>query len=134
MAIKDAFIPEFDHEMASTRRTLERVPEEKFAWKPHEKSMALGRLASHVAELSSFATTALAHESFDMAPPGGSRRQPLNASTRQELLEVFDKNVTVARAAIDGRAMRSCTKNGLYPKEAKQSSPCRARPCFEPSC
>jgi len=96
MAIKDAFLPEFDHEMASTRRTLDRVPEDKFGWKPHEKSMTLGRLASHVAELPSFATTALAHESFDIAPPGGAPRKPLNASTRQELLEVFDKNVAEA--------------------------------------
>ncbi|MGH9438249.1 MAG: DinB family protein, partial [Terriglobia bacterium] len=93
MALKDALLPEFDHEMANTRRTLERVPEGKFGWKPHEKSTTLGRLASHVAELPGFATITLAHDSFDMAPPGGAKRQPLNASTRQELLETFDKNV-----------------------------------------
>ncbi|HLI29841.1 MAG TPA: DinB family protein [Terriglobia bacterium] len=100
MAIKDAFIPEFDHEMASTRKTLERVPEDKFGWKPHEKSTTLGQLASHVAQLPSFATTALTTESLDIAPPGGSQRQRLNASTRQQLLEAFDKNVAEARTAI----------------------------------
>ena len=49
MAIKDALLPEFDHEMATTRRLLERLPEAEFAWKPHEKSMALGQLAGHIA-------------------------------------------------------------------------------------
>ena len=51
MAIKDALIPEFDHEMAVTRKTLERVPEDKPDYKPHEKSMSMSRLAGHVAEL-----------------------------------------------------------------------------------
>ena len=51
MAIKDALLPEFDHEMATTRRLLERVPEAEFAWKPHAKSMALGQLAGHIANL-----------------------------------------------------------------------------------
>src|ERR1022692_1192793 len=51
MPMSQALLPEFDHEMANTRKALERVPEEKFGWKPHEKSMTLGRLATHVAEL-----------------------------------------------------------------------------------
>ena len=49
MAIAEALLPEFDHEMAVTRRLLERVPEDKFEWKPHPKSMSLGELAMHVA-------------------------------------------------------------------------------------
>ncbi|MGH9377887.1 MAG: DinB family protein [Terriglobia bacterium] len=100
MAIKDAFLPEFDTEMKMTRKCLERVPEEKFGWKPHEKSSTLGKLASHVAQLPSFATMALTTESLDIAPPGGSKRQTLNASARQELLDAFDKNVAEARATI----------------------------------
>ena len=51
MAIADALVPEFDHEMTTTRKLLERVPEEKFEWKPHAKSMSLGQLAQHVATL-----------------------------------------------------------------------------------
>ena len=51
MAILDALLPEFDHEMATTRRLLDRVPEAKFSWKPHEKSMTLGQLSGHLANI-----------------------------------------------------------------------------------
>ena len=51
MALVDALMPEFDHEMSVTRKLLERVPEERFGWKPHEKSYTLGQLAQHVATL-----------------------------------------------------------------------------------
>lgn len=100
MAIKDAFLPEFDLEMGKTRKCLERVPEDKFGWKPHEKSTALGRLASHLAEIPSYGTMVLTTDSMDIAPPGGASRQPLNAKTRQEILDAFDKNIVAARAAI----------------------------------
>jgi len=100
MPISQALLPEFDHEMANTRKALERVPEEKFGWKPHEKSMSMGRLATHVAELMGLVPSALESESFDFAPPGAPPRQPKTAASRAELLEVFDKNVASARAAI----------------------------------
>ena len=51
MPIVDALLPEYDHELATTRRLLERVPEAEFGWKPHEKSMTLGQLAGHVANM-----------------------------------------------------------------------------------
>jgi len=51
MAISDALLPEFDQEMANTRKTLERVPDEKFGWKAHEKSFAMGGVATHLATL-----------------------------------------------------------------------------------
>ncbi len=66
MALRDSILPEFDHEMATTRKTLERVPEDKPEWKPHEKSMSLGRLAGHLAELPSFVATILRDDSFNM--------------------------------------------------------------------
>ena len=100
MPINQALLPEFDHEMANTRKALERVPEDKFAWKPHEKSMTMGRLATHLAELLGFVPTALETESFDFAPPGAPPRQPKTAASRLELLEMFDSNVAAARAAI----------------------------------
>ena len=100
MPMSQALLPEFDHEMANTRKALERAPEDKFGWKPHEKSMTLGRLATHVAELSGWVPTTLESESFDFAPPGAAPFQPKTAGSRAELLEVFDKNVAVARAAI----------------------------------
>src|SRR5271168_1282748 len=101
MAMRDALLPEFDHEMATTRRTLERAPEDKADWKPHEKSMTLGRLAGHLAELPSFGASMFQGDSLDFAPvPGAPPRKPAVMTSRRELLELFDKNVANARAAI----------------------------------
>jgi len=100
MPMSQSLLPEFDHEMANTRKALERVPEDKFGWKPHEKSMSLGRLATHVAELSGWVSNTLESESLDFAPPGAPPYQPLIAASRTALLEMFDKNVAAARAAI----------------------------------
>jgi uncharacterized damage-inducible protein DinB len=101
MAIANALLPEFDQEMAGTRKTLERVPADKFDWKPHEKSTALGGLASHLANLPSWASLALTGDSFDMAPGGVPvRTTPCNSP--QELVETFDKNAAAAREAIAG--------------------------------
>jgi uncharacterized damage-inducible protein DinB len=88
--------------MANTRKALERVPEEKFGWKPHEKSMTLGRLATHVAELTGWIPTTLETESLDFAPPGAPPNRPKTAGSRAELLDTFDKNVAAARSAIPG--------------------------------
>ena len=71
MTISKALLAEFDQEMANTRKTLERVPDGKFAWKPHEKSMPLGNLAVHVATLPSWAVQTVNQDSLDLAPEGG---------------------------------------------------------------
>jgi len=102
MAIRDAFLPEFDYEMALTRKMLERVPEGDPDWKPHQKSMTISRLAGHLADISGYAVMVIQEESRDVAPPGGSKRQPTVMTSRAQLLEVFDKNVAAARAAIAG--------------------------------
>ena len=102
MKISEALLPEFDHEMANTRKTLERVPEDKFSWKPHEKSMTLGRLAVHVAEIPTWAAHTIEMDSLDVAPPGAPPYQPPKADTRKDILDLFDKTVTSARAAIAG--------------------------------
>ena len=93
-------LPEFDMEMANTRKTLERIPEDKFGWKPHEKSMTLGRLAGHVAEMPAWAVPTVDRESLDIAPPGAPPYEPPKLTTRQDVLDLFDKNITDARAAI----------------------------------
>ena len=102
MALRDTILPEFDHEMATTRRTLERVPEDKPDWKPHEKSMTMARLAGHLAELPSFVATALRDDSFNIRPAGGSSpsRQPLVMTSRKQLLEDFDRNVAELRTTL----------------------------------
>jgi uncharacterized damage-inducible protein DinB len=104
MAIRDALLPEFDQEMATTRKMLERVPEDKPTWKPHEKSMPMGRLAAHIAELPGWAATSLTMDSFDFAPPGAPPMQPAQMTSRAQLLELFDKSAATARAAIAAAA------------------------------
>jgi uncharacterized damage-inducible protein DinB len=101
--IAEMFLPEFDHEMGTTRRVLERVPDGNMEWRPHAKSMTLGRLASHLAELPAFAERILRHESFDIAPrEGASTYKPQSLATRQEILDLFDHNVAAAREIIAG--------------------------------
>ncbi|MGH9863192.1 MAG: DinB family protein [Candidatus Acidiferrales bacterium] len=102
MGMNQALLGEFDHEMANTRKTLERVPEDKFSWKPHEKSMTMSRLASHLAEIPSWTVNAMESESLDLAPPGAPPYQPPNPKSRKEILDLFDKNVAAARAALGG--------------------------------
>jgi uncharacterized damage-inducible protein DinB len=100
--IAEMFLPEFDHEMATTRKVLERVPDGKMDWRPHPKSMTLGRLASHIAELPNFAGGTLTQESFDIAPREGSSYTPQSFATRQEILDAFDHNIAAAREVIAG--------------------------------
>lgn len=92
----EAFVAEFDSEMARTRKELERVPDGKFAWKPHPKSTAMGNLASHIASLAGFGDALLKMDSIDVTKRGA----PFVAKTQKELLEVFDKNVATSRAAV----------------------------------
>jgi uncharacterized damage-inducible protein DinB len=98
MAIKDSLLPEFDSEMATTRRVIERLREDKYDWAPHEKSMKACRLASHIAEMPVWGTISISQDSLDLA--GG--HQPFNASSKAELLEAFDRNVAECRKAIEG--------------------------------
>ena len=102
MGISDAMLPEFDQEMAGTRKTLERVPEDKFGWKPHEKSGSMGWLAAHLANLPSWASYTIDQDAQDLAPGGVPVPQPAPPKSRRELLEMFDKNVVAARATIAG--------------------------------
>jgi uncharacterized damage-inducible protein DinB len=100
MAIRDALLPEFEMEMANTRKTLERVPDDKLSWKPHPKSGAMGWLASHLADLAGWATMAIQQDSVDIEPKGVPMQPPPPPKTSKEILEKFDNNVKQARAAI----------------------------------
>jgi len=110
MPLSEALLPEFDQELAGTRRTLERVPEEKFDWKPHEKSPTMGWLASHLANLPSWAVLGIERESFDLAPPDGPPPRTPQAKSRAELLETFERNRDAARAAIAGASDETLLK------------------------
>jgi uncharacterized damage-inducible protein DinB len=102
MTLREMLLPEFDEEMPPTRMTLERVPEEKFGWKPHEKSMTMLRLASHLAELPNWAVVTITQDSLDIAPKDGTTYPRPKVNSRQDLLDAFDKNMVAARAAIAG--------------------------------
>lgn len=110
MAFSDALLPEFDHEMANTRKSLERIPEAKLAWKPHKKSMTMGDLANHLAVMPSWAVETITKDSLDVAPPGGPPYESPRASSRNALLEMFDANVAAARAAIAGASDEHLSK------------------------
>ena len=97
MSISQALLPEFDQEMANTRKMLERFPDGKGDYKPHPKSMALGRLAGHVAELPMWAKTTLEVEVLELNPG----MQPTVATSRQQVLDLFDKSVAEARPMIE---------------------------------
>src|SRR5947208_10799527 len=99
MPISQTILPEFDHEMANTRKTLERVPDDKFSWKPHEKSSSLGGLATHLANIPSWTAMTFDRDELDISPNGDPYRLE-EAKSRAELLEAFDKNVASARAAL----------------------------------
>ncbi len=101
MAIKDSLLPEFDQEMATTRRVLERVPEGKSDWRPHPKSMPLGRLATHVAEIPSWIVNSLTKTELDLSPPPGQTWGQNILERSAELLAFFDKNRSDARAALE---------------------------------
>jgi uncharacterized damage-inducible protein DinB len=100
MTLVEALLPEFDREMGLTRRLLERVPEAHFDWQPHPRSMTLGRLAEHLAQLPEWAALTLTQNSTEMGSPPANYVPPV---TRTDMLTVFDQNVSKARAALYAR-------------------------------
>lgn len=100
MTATQYYLPEFDHEMATTRRVLERVPDDKLDWKPHPRSMSLGQLASHVAQLPDWASNIFTADEFDFRPPGRPAFKMADCRSRQELVDLFDRSVATARETI----------------------------------
>jgi len=100
MTIGQSLLSEYDQEMQSTRKALERVPEEKWSWKPHEKSGTVGWLASHVATVPEWITMTLKTAEFDYAPVGAPSYVPPKIENRVQLLAAFDKASAEARTAI----------------------------------
>jgi uncharacterized damage-inducible protein DinB len=94
MKIADSLLPEFDQEMRGTRRVLERVPDGRMDWKPHEKSMALGRLATHVAELPFWTVNSLTKDGIEIDP---KTFKPVILGTAAEILALFDTNLAKGR-------------------------------------
>lgn len=102
MPIAQSMLPEFDQEMANTRKTLERVPEGKFDWKPHPKSGSMVWLAGHVANLPSWINITFDQDSLDLEPGGVQPAPPAPPKSTAELLAMFDKNLAAARKSLAG--------------------------------
>lgn len=99
MSISETLLPEFEAEMATTRRMLERVPGDRGEWKPHPRSFALGHLAQLVSWMPGWITNALRETELDLATAGG-----YSFETTATLLDGFDRNVREAREAIRSAA------------------------------
>jgi uncharacterized damage-inducible protein DinB len=98
MALKDGLLVEYDHEVATTRKLLERLPDDKLSWKPHEKSMSLAGLATHLGNLPNWGATILTDPFFDLvsAPPNLEAK-----SSRADILAFFDESTKRTRAVMD---------------------------------
>lgn len=110
MGIAQSMLPEFDMEMANTRKTLERVPDNKFDWKAHDKSFSMGGVATHLSNLPSWTSAIIGQDEFDLAPEG----QPLKVpplQSRDEVLNLFDKNVSAARQALESETDQHIMQN-----------------------
>ena len=98
MALNDSFINELKFESISARKMLERVPMDKSDWKPHEKSMTLGRLASHVAEIPDWITHTVTKDELNF---NTGEWNPVVFKNNKEMLDYFDKNVESALKALE---------------------------------
>lgn len=101
MTIKEALLPEFDHEMGTTRKLLERVPLQRQDWKPHPKSMTLGMLVSHLVSLPNWVSAIIERETFDLSSSSNLASQPYESVP--QMLQAFDQNVVGARAQVASR-------------------------------
>lgn len=100
MTHAQTIMPEFDHEMANTRKVLERVPEGKLDWRAHPKSNTIGWNANHLAEIPGWIEGTLTMDSWDIAPVGGEAYQSPKLTSRQAILDLFDRNVAAGRQAL----------------------------------
>jgi hypothetical protein len=98
--LTDVFAAQLERETERSRRALERVPEGKNDWKPHEKSMPLGYLATLVAMMPSWIGNAITRDELDISPPGAPPYRPPEWSTTSELLRTLDESVAAGRAAL----------------------------------
>jgi uncharacterized damage-inducible protein DinB len=98
MSIKDGLLADYDHEMGTTRRLLERLPDDRLSWKPHPRSMTLGGLATHLSTIPQWAGTILNEASFDLAgaPPNVGEK-----TSRADILAAFDDVCRQTRAWMD---------------------------------
>jgi uncharacterized damage-inducible protein DinB len=112
----EPILMELSQEAATTRRLLERVPAQHLGWKPHEKSMTMGRLATHIAEIPGWISTVLDKDGFDVASGGHT---PPTVKSAAELVEMLDRNIAMAEAAIRKQTMDRLSATWRITKQGK---------------
>jgi len=117
MAMKDALLAEYDHEMALARKVIDRVNGEKLGWTPHEKSMTLGRLATHLAEIPHWGQTILNDPEFDMVE--GSYT-PRVATTVAEILAIFDAETAKTRDILASKSDAELLSTWAFKQNGKE--------------
>jgi uncharacterized damage-inducible protein DinB len=109
VAFTDGLLPEFDHEMGTTRKLLERLPDQHLGWKPHERSMSLARLATHIAEIPQWGERVLNQNEVNLT----GAYQPREEQSRDAILALFDGAAAQARKTLasksDGELMAPWT-------------------------
>ena len=110
MSIAQSLLPELDQEMAGTRKTLERIPEDKFAWSPHPKSFTMITLATHIANMVGWGAVVIKQDSFDFAPPDGEPYKDEPVESVAGLLATFDKNYAEFRESLSGASDETLMK------------------------
>ncbi len=100
MSYADLILPEYDQEMANTRKVLESIPVEKWDWQAHPKSHTMGWNANHLAEMPGWVEGTLTETSWELAPEGGEPYETPTLSTPEDVLSLFDQNVAAGRKAI----------------------------------
>ena len=111
MGFIESYLPEFDREMAGTRKTLERVPDDKWDWKPHEKSTPMGELAAHLTNIALWTNYVLEKESIDLVPGGKPLPGAEQSQSQSELLKYFDEGVAKARNLLNGASDEDLRKS-----------------------
>jgi uncharacterized damage-inducible protein DinB len=101
MSISQMVLPEFDREMANTRKVLERIPPDKLGWKVHEKSNTIGWVAMHLADLPGWIEMTFGNDSLDIAPAGAEPYRTPAVESVPQILERFDKNVAAGRLILE---------------------------------
>lgn len=111
MSLAKMFLPELEHEAATTRKCLERFKDDQLGWKPHGKSMSVGQLISHLAEIPGWTPATFHMDELDLSPPGGPPYTPTLYASVAETLAAFDKGVAEAKATLEGASDASFGEN-----------------------
>ena len=111
MSIAQSILPEFDLEMAGTRKTIERIPDARLDWKAHARSNTIGWVGSHLAEIPGWVEGTLTQDLWDFSPPGQDPFRTPILGSHQQMVDVFDQNVATARRAIEATSDDAFMKN-----------------------